>query len=130
MVLTARLTQRWADARMLVQPATLLRGHGALYRRGWAWKSSAQRTARPTLAAETTQWIRQMATANWLWGAERIRGELLKLGVHVCTRTVQKYMRRARPRRTSYPLPGLIATPLPRSRRAMAAWRSLVTMWA
>jgi hypothetical protein len=30
---------------------------------------------------------------NRLWGAERIRGELLKLGMHVCKRTIQKYMR-------------------------------------
>jgi hypothetical protein len=83
MVLTARLTQRWEEARMLVQPATLLRGHGALSRRWWTWKSSAKRTARPPIAAETTTLIRQLATANWLWGAERIRGERLKLGVHV-----------------------------------------------
>src|SRR6266700_3341072 len=37
-----------------------------------------------------------MATQNRLWGAERIRGELLKLGMHVCKRTIQKYMRTVR----------------------------------
>jgi putative transposase len=37
-----------------------------------------------------------MAAMNRLWGAERIRGELLKLGIHVCKRTIQKYMRRVR----------------------------------
>jgi len=37
-----------------------------------------------------------MATKNRLWGAERIRGELLKLGIHVCKRTIQKYMRQVR----------------------------------
>jgi putative transposase len=37
-----------------------------------------------------------MAEQNRLWGAERIRGELLKLGIHVCKRTIQKYMRRTR----------------------------------
>jgi hypothetical protein len=37
-----------------------------------------------------------MATENRLWGAERIRGELLKLGIHVCKRTIQKYMRNVR----------------------------------
>jgi putative transposase len=42
--------------------------------------------------------IREMATRNPRWGAERIRGELLKLGIRVCKRTVQRYMRRARPR--------------------------------
>jgi putative transposase len=37
-----------------------------------------------------------MAVQNRLWGAERIRGELLKLGIHVCKRTIQKYMRQVR----------------------------------
>lgn len=40
--------------------------------------------------------IREMATENRLWGAERIRGELLKLGMHVCKRTIQKYMKHVR----------------------------------
>jgi transposase InsO family protein len=56
-----------------------------------------------TLAAETIALIRKMADANRLWGAERIRGELLKLGLRVCKRTVQKYMRDARPRRPASP---------------------------
>jgi putative transposase len=44
--------------------------------------------------------IQEMAAQNRLWGAERIRGELLKLGIHVSKRTIQKYMRHARtPRR-------------------------------
>ena len=38
-----------------------------------------------------------MAKDNRLWGAERIRGELLKLGIRVSKRTIQKYMRRVRP---------------------------------
>ena len=42
--------------------------------------------------------IRTIARDNRLWGAERIRGELLKLGIRVAKRTVQKYMRSARPR--------------------------------
>src|SRR5215469_6674710 len=37
-----------------------------------------------------------MATNNRLWGAERIRGELLKLGIHICKRTIQKYIRGVR----------------------------------
>jgi len=38
-----------------------------------------------------------MAGRNPRWGAERIRGELLKLGIRVCKRTIQRYMRRSRP---------------------------------
>ena len=37
-----------------------------------------------------------MAKENHLWGAERIRGELLKLGIRVCKRTVQKYLPKVR----------------------------------
>ena len=44
--------------------------------------------------------IKEMALQNRLWGAERIRGEFLKLGIHISKRTIQKYMRHARtPRR-------------------------------
>ncbi|MBK7583388.1 MAG: DDE-type integrase/transposase/recombinase [Myxococcales bacterium] len=42
--------------------------------------------------------IQRIARDNRLWGAERIRAELLKLGIRVAKRTVQKYMRSARPR--------------------------------
>src|SRR5439155_24401005 len=51
---------------------------------------------KPKVAAETIALIRQMAKDNRLWGAERIRGELLKLGIRVCKRTIQKYMRTVR----------------------------------
>ena len=37
-----------------------------------------------------------MATENRLWGAERIGGELLKLDIQVCKRTIQKYMSNVR----------------------------------
>jgi len=50
----------------------------------------------PKVATETIALIREMATKNRLWGAERIRGELLKLGIHVCKRTIQKYIRQVR----------------------------------
>ena len=52
--------------------------------------------AKPKIAAETVALIKEMARDNRLWGAERIRGELLKLGIHVCKRTIQKHMRHAR----------------------------------
>ncbi len=61
----------------------------------WKWKSKAASHA-PKVAAETIALIRQMAKDNRLWGAERIRGELLKLGIRVSKRTIQKYMRTVR----------------------------------
>ena len=53
------------------------------------------------MAAETIALIREMATANRLWDADRIRGELLKLDIRVSKRTIQRYLRQARPPRRS-----------------------------
>jgi hypothetical protein len=95
LVLLARLARTWQQAIVIVQPDTLLRWHRELFRLVWKRKSkSASHT--PKVAPETIALIRQMAKDNWLWGAERIRGELLKLGLRVCKRTIQKYMRTVR----------------------------------
>lgn len=51
---------------------------------------------RPRLSTDTIDLIRDMAKGNRLWGAERIRGELLKLGIRVAKRTIQKYMKGVR----------------------------------
>ena len=95
LVLLARLVQTWQQALVIVQPDTLLRGPRELFRLYWKRKSKAF-SHRPRVAEETIALIRQMAKDNRLWGAERIRGELLKLGIRVCKRTIQKYMRGAR----------------------------------
>jgi transposase InsO family protein len=95
LVLLARLVPRWWDAVLLVKPATILRWHREGFRLFWRWKSkSRNRTAK--LSAETIALIRQMDKENRLWGAERIRGELLKLGLRVAKRTVQRHMRAVR----------------------------------
>jgi putative transposase len=95
LVLLARLVRTWHQALVIVQPDTLLRWHRELFRLYWKRKSNAP-AHKPKISAETSALIRQMATENRLWGAERIRGELLKLGLHVCKRTIQKYMRGVR----------------------------------
>jgi putative transposase len=95
LVLLARLVRMWQQALVIVQPDTLLRWHRELFRRYWKRKSKAP-ACRPKVASETIALIKQMATENRLWGAERIRGELLKLGILVCKRTIQKYMRTIR----------------------------------
>src|SRR5437660_10351110 len=92
LVLLARLVRSWQQALVIVQPETLLRWHRELFRLYWKRKSKAA-SRKPKIAGETIALIRQMAKENRLWGAERIRGELLKLGLHVCKRTIQKYMR-------------------------------------
>jgi transposase InsO family protein len=48
------------------------------------WRRKSTRTgAQPRIAADTIGLIETMARNNRLWGAERIRGELRKLGIHV-----------------------------------------------
>ncbi|HET8914043.1 MAG TPA: integrase core domain-containing protein, partial [Ktedonobacteraceae bacterium] len=95
LVLLARLVRTWNQALLIVQPDTLLRWHRGLFRLYWKRKSKTP-THKPKIAAETIALIREMASENRLWGAERIRGELLKLGIRVCKRTIQKYMRAVR----------------------------------
>jgi putative transposase len=95
LVLLARAVRAWKQALFLVQPETLLRWHREAFRLFWRRKSKTL-SHKPRVAAETIMLIREMATKNRLWGAERIRGELLKLDIHVCKRTIKKYIRPVR----------------------------------
>ena len=95
LVLLAKLVRTWQQALVIVQPDTLLHWHRELFRMHWKRRSKAP-AHQPKLAIETIALIREMATNNRLWGAERIRGELLKLGIHVWKCTIQKYMRSVR----------------------------------
>jgi transposase InsO family protein len=95
LILLARVVRTWQQALVIVQPDTLLRWHRELFRLYWKRRSKAS-SHKPKVAAETIALIREMAKDNRLWGAERIRGELLKLGIRVCKRTIQKYMRTVR----------------------------------
>ena len=98
LVLLAGRVRAWRSALLIVQPDTLLRWHRQLFRGFWQRKSRAASSGRqPKVSAEMIALIREMAAANRLWGAERIRGELLKLDIRVAKWTVQKYMRAARP---------------------------------
>jgi len=83
---------RWTTVLRLVQPDTVVRWHRQGFRMFWRWKSGARKVGRKRVAPETVDLIRQMSRANPLWGAPRIHGELLKLGIRVAQRTVAKYM--------------------------------------
>ncbi len=87
----------WRQAMLIVKPDTRLRWHREAFRLFWRWKTKA-RKARPRLPQSTIDLIRRMATDNLLWGAERIRGELLKVGIHVAKRSIQRYLRLLRPK--------------------------------
>jgi hypothetical protein len=81
------------DALKIVNPATVIRWHRAGFRAYCRWKSRA-RGGRPRTAADIRQLIREMSIANPLWGAPRIHGELLKLGIEVAQSTIANYMPR------------------------------------
>ncbi len=97
LVIGATLLPSWRGAIAIVQPDTILRWHRAGFRLFWRSRSRLRRGS--SLPAETVELIRDMARRGRLWGAERIRGELLKLGIKVSKRTIQKYMRGVRTRR-------------------------------
>ncbi len=99
LVLLASRVRAWRQALVIVQPETVLRWHRQGLRLFWRWRSRPRSAPQPKVAAETITLIRAMAAANRLWGAERIRGALLKLGIRVAKTTVQRHMRDARPPR-------------------------------
>jgi hypothetical protein len=87
-----RLAPGVLDALKILKPETVIRWHRAGFRAYWRWKSRP-RGGRPKAPVEIRQLIRQMSIANPLWGAPRIHGELLKLGIDVG----QTMARRRRP---------------------------------
>jgi putative transposase len=97
-VLLANRLQTWKDALLIMKPETVLRWHRQGVRLFWRRKSRAT-SQEPKLPAETITLIKEMATNNRLWGADRIQGELLKLNIKVAKRTIQRYMHHARPPR-------------------------------
>ncbi len=88
LVLLAGRIHAWRQALLIVQPETLLRWHRQGFRSFWRRKSRPG-PGRPPLSADTVALIRELASDNPLWGAERIRGELSKLGIGVAKRTIQ-----------------------------------------
>jgi len=78
---------------VLVKPATVVQWHRRGFRLFWRWRS---KSGRPAVDREIRALIRQMSSANALWGAPRIHGALLKLGLEISQATVAKYMVRRR----------------------------------
>src|SRR5205809_8073123 len=90
-----RLAPGVLDALKILKPEAVIRWHRAGFRAYRRWKSRA-RGGRPATPADVRRLIREMSIANPLWGAPRIHGELLKLGINVGQTTVAKYMAKTR----------------------------------
>jgi len=85
-----RIWPQVIDAMVLVKPATVVQWHRNGLRFYWRWRS--RRPGRPKIGTEIRDLIRRMSRANPLWGAPRIHGELLKLGIKISQATVGRWM--------------------------------------
>jgi putative transposase len=95
-VLVASKLRTWKQALVIVQPETVLRWRRDLFRWVWRRRSRSRGRGKPALTDDIVALIKRMAEENRSWGAERIRGELLKLGIRVSKSTIQKYMPKVR----------------------------------
>jgi transposase InsO family protein len=91
----SRMVPTALSALTVVMPETVIRWHRAGFRAYWRLRSRP-RCGRPKTPLEIRQLIRDMSIVNPLWGAPRIHGELLKLGIDVGQTTVAKYMAKHR----------------------------------
>jgi transposase InsO family protein len=89
-ILARRLCRDWRRHLVVVRPETVVAWHRRGWRLFWWWRSRCP-IGRPRLSAEVRELIATMARDNRLWGAERIRGELLKLGIAVSKRSIRRY---------------------------------------
>jgi hypothetical protein len=89
----SRTWRGWRSVLHIVKPETVVGWHRRGFRLFWTWKSR-RRSGRPVVPADVRALIRELSTANPLWGAPRVHGELQKLGLVVSQSTVAKYMRR------------------------------------
>src|ERR671935_657306 len=89
-VVVRALRGDWRRHLVLVRPESVIRWHRQAWRLFWRWRSRAP-LGRPRLNAEIRELIVTMARDNPRWGSERIRGELLKLGLVVSKRSIQRY---------------------------------------
>ncbi len=93
-----RLWPEWRSTLIIVKPGTVIAWHRKGFRLFWTWKSQRGLSGRPRISRDIRELIRTMSKANLTWGAPRIHGELLKLGIDVSQATVAKYMvRNAKP---------------------------------
>jgi putative transposase len=94
--LLSRTWSGWRAALIVVKPATVVGWHRRDFKRYWTKLSKHRVGGRPAVSLQVRALIRQRAAANPLWGAPRIHGELLKLGINVSERSVSRLMPRRR----------------------------------
>ena len=91
-ILFSRYVDGWRSLLHILHPDTVVRWHRKGFRLYWRWKSRGPKPGRPAIDTSLRKLIRDMQASNIGWGAPRIHGELLKLGIEVSQATVSKYM--------------------------------------
>jgi hypothetical protein len=92
----SRIWSDWRSVLVIVQPDTVVAWHRKGFRLFWTWKIRRGQRGRPAVPREVRDLIRRMCRENPGWGAPRIHGELLKLGIDIGESSVGKYMVRSR----------------------------------
>jgi len=92
----SRICSGWRPALAIVRPETVVAWHRKGFRLFWTWKVRHGQLGRPVISREVRDLIRKMCRENPCWGAPRIHGELLKLGIDIGESSVSKYMVRNR----------------------------------
>jgi len=91
-ILLSRFWSNWQEALIVVKPDTVVRWHKKGFKLFWRYKSRLRGPGRPPISPDVRNLILRMAKANPLWGAPRIHGELLKLGIEISEKTVSNLM--------------------------------------
>ena len=94
-IIYSRYVNGWRNLLHSLHPDTVVRWHRQGFRYYWRWKSRGPNSGRPPINADLRKLIREMQATNIGWGAPRIHGELLKLGIEVSQAKVSKYMQRS-----------------------------------
>jgi transposase InsO family protein len=87
-----RLWNDWRSSVFIVKTSTVIAWHRKGFRLFWTWKIRRGKPGRPAVPKDVRELIRTMSRENPLWGAPRIHGELLKLGIDIGETSVSKYM--------------------------------------
>lgn len=89
----SRMWAEWRSVLKIVKPETVIAWHRNAFRKFWTWKVRRGRPGRPAVSADIRALIRRRSRENPGWGAPRIHGELLKLGIDIGETSVSKYLR-------------------------------------
>ena len=90
----SRIWKSWRSTLVIVKPETVVAWHRKGFRLFWTWKVRHGQPGRPVVDREVRDLIRRMCRENPTWGAPRIHGELLELGLDIGESSVTKYMLR------------------------------------